>query len=65
MDVTSSTNAPAQPEADSIQAGKDSIKKALEVQEKQILSTLEDVKEESQKAAAHKSGIGNTLNVSA
>lgn len=65
MDVSSSTNIPTQTGTDSVQAGKDSIKKALEVQEKQITSTLEGVKEESQKASAHKSGIGNTLNVSA
>ena len=65
MDVSSSANIPAQTQTDSTQTAKDPIKKALDVQEQQILSTLEGVKEESQKVSAHKSGIGNTLNVSA
>lgn len=65
MDVSSSTSIPAQTQTDSAQIGKDSIKRALDVQEQQILSTLKDTQEESQKTVAHKSGIGNTLNVSA
>ncbi len=65
MDVSSSTNISVKTEVDSVQAGKDSIKKAIDVQEQQVLSTLKDAQEQSQKTAAHKSGIGNNINVSA
>ncbi len=58
MDVSSSTNAPVQIE-------KDPMKKAIDVQGDQVLKVLEDLQEESQKIATHKTGIGNNLNVSA
>jgi len=58
MDVTSSTTAP-------VQEQKDPIKKAMDVQGQQALKILEGLQEQSQKISAHKTGIGNSLNVSA
>ena len=57
MDV-SSTTAPSSTQVEA-------LKKSTEVQEQQILKTLEKVSEESQKVSAQKTGVGVNLNVSA
>lgn len=59
MDVSSST----QTEASSVPV--EALKKALDVQEKATLKVLESAAEQSKQVSAHKTGIGNTLNVSA
>lgn len=56
MDV-SSTQAPVSPQIEA-------IKKATEVQEREILKVLESANEQSQKVTAQKTGIGNNLNIS-
>jgi len=59
MDVSSSSSSGSA----SIQV--DALDKATEIQERQILKTLEGVQEQSQKVATQKTGLGNTLNISA
>ena len=59
MDVSSLSD------SGSASAQVDVLKKATEVQERQILKVLEGAQEQSQKVAAHKTGLGNTLNISA
>ena len=59
MDVSSSTN--AAPASAQVEA----LKKATEVQERQILKVLESASEQSQKVSAQKTGLGNNLNISA
>lgn len=56
MDV-SSTQAPASPQIEA-------IKKATEVQEREILKVLESANEQSQQVTAQKTGLGNNLNIS-
>ncbi|MCF6310364.1 MAG: hypothetical protein L3J19_07860 [Sulfurimonas sp.] len=60
MDVSSSTSAPAE-------TGKDPMKKALEVQEQQVLKILEGLEEQSkdmqQINASQKTGIGNSIDI--
>ena len=59
MEVSSSTNAPAQ-------TGKDPMKKAMEVQEQQVLKVLQGLEEQSknvQQTNAQKTGMGNSLNL--
>lgn len=58
MNVSSSTAAPAQ-------TGKDPMKKAMDVQAQQVLTILEGLQEQSKKMTSHKTGLGNSLNVSA
>lgn len=59
MDISSSTQtAPASSQVEA-------LKKATEIQERQILKVLESTNEESQKIAAHKTGLGSNLNISA
>lgn len=41
------------------------IKKATEIQERQVLKVLEGLDQQSQQLAAHKIGLGTQLNVSA
>jgi hypothetical protein len=60
MEVSSSTNAPAQPE------GKDPMKKATEVQGQQVMKILEGLEEQSKKTQqmnAQKTGVGNSVNL--
>lgn len=57
MDVSSSTNSPQ------VESSKDPIKKAIEVQEQQVLKVLQSNDEQSQKVAAQKTGLGNNLNI--
>ncbi|QFR49281.1 hypothetical protein FJR48_05880 [Sulfurimonas lithotrophica] len=60
MEVSSSTNAPAQTD------GKDPMKKATEVQERQVLKILEGLEEQSkqtQQINAQKTGVGNNVNL--
>lgn len=57
MDVSSSTNSPQ------VESSKDPIKKAIEVQEQQVLKVLQSNDEESQRVAAQKTGLGNNLNI--
>ncbi|MDA3909331.1 MAG: hypothetical protein PF437_09580 [Sulfurimonas sp.] len=56
MDVSSSTSAP-------VETGKDPMKKALEVQEQQIVKVLESANEQSREMAAQKTGVGKNLNI--
>jgi len=39
------------------------IKKATEVQERQILKTLESASEQSKQTTAQKTGVGNNINI--
>lgn len=55
MDVSSAT-APSSPEVEV-------MKKATEVQERQILKVLESATEQSKQVAAQKTGLGNNLNI--
>lgn len=54
MDVSSTTPASPQIEA---------IKKAGEVQERQILKVLESANEQSQQITAQKTGVGGNINI--
>lgn len=54
----SSSNTPTQSST-----GVEAIKKATEVQEKQIVNILESANEQSQKEVAQKTGLGNNLNL--
>lgn len=60
MDVSSSTSAPAE-------TGKDPMKKALEVQEQQVLKILQGLEEQSkdmqQINTAQKTGVGNSIDI--
>jgi len=59
MDVSSSKNSTvgsAQVEA---------IKKAVDVQERAILKTLESANEQSKEVTAQKTGVGNNINLTA
>ncbi|MEK6658047.1 MAG: hypothetical protein AABY36_00020 [Campylobacterota bacterium] len=55
MDI-SSTTAPSSPEIEA-------MKKATEVQERQILKVLESATEQSKQAVAQKTGLGSHLNI--
>ena len=55
MDVSQAT-APSSPEVEV-------MKKAAEVQERQILKVLESATEQSKQAVAQKTGLGNHLNI--
>jgi len=57
MDVSSSTSAAP------VETGKDTMKKALEVQEQQVLKILESANEQSKEIAAQKTGVGKNLNI--
>ncbi|MDA7816773.1 hypothetical protein N9A28_01135 [Sulfurimonas sp.] len=59
MDVSSSQG------SGSVSAQVEVMKKATEVQERQVLKVLESANEQSQQIAAHKTGVGSHLNVSA
>ena len=59
MDVSSSSGSASS----SVQV--EAMKKATEVQERQVLKILEGATEQSQKAAAQKTGLGTNLNISA
>ena len=65
MDVSQTSSAPIQenmnkePEAQSV------LKKAQEVQEQQILKTLENTTEQSHQMTAQKTGMGNNINLTA
>jgi hypothetical protein len=56
MDVSSSTSVPAE-------TGKAPMKKALEVQEQQVLKVLESANELSKEMTAQKTGMGKNLNI--
>jgi hypothetical protein len=57
MDVSSSS----QSGSASVQV--EVMKKAAEVQERQILKVLESANEQSQQVTAQKTGIGNSINI--
>lgn len=57
MDVSSSS----QSGSASVQV--EVMKKATEVQERQILKVLESVSEQSQQVTAQKTGVGNNINI--
>ena len=56
MDI-STTATPSSPQIEA-------MKKASEVQERQILKVLESANEQSQQVTAQKTGLGNNLNIS-
>ena len=62
MDVSSSTTAPAQPET---ATGTDSLKKALEVEEQQVLKVIDNANELSKETTAQKTGMGKNINITA
>lgn len=55
MDVSSSTTTA------SVQV--ETMKKAMDVQEKQVLQILESATEQSKQVAAQKTGVGNNINI--
>lgn len=55
MDVSSATT-PSSPQIEA-------MKKATEVQERQILKVLESANEQSKQTVAQKTGLGNHLNI--
>ena len=60
MEVSSSTNAPAQSE------GQSPLKKATEVQSQQVMKVLEGLEEQTkqtQQMNAQKTGVGNSINL--
>jgi len=57
MEVSSS----ATTDASSVQV--EALKKAMEVQEQQVLKVLESANEQSKTITAQKTGIGNSLNI--
>jgi hypothetical protein len=57
MNVSSSTN------SSQVETPKDPIKKAIEVQEQQVLKILDGANEQAQKVASQKTGLGNNLNI--
>ncbi len=44
-------------------SAKDPIKRAIEVQEQQILKVLEGIQEQSKEVIAQKTGMGNNINI--
>ena len=56
MNVSSSTSS-------QVESSKDPIKKAIEVQEQQVLKILESANEQSKQVAAQKTGLGSNLNI--
>ena len=57
MDVSSSQG------TGSVSAQVDVIKKSTEVQERQIVKTLESAAEQSKQTTAQKTGVGNNINI--
>ena len=47
----------------SVSAQVEVMKKATEVQEKQVLKVLESASEQSKQVTAQKTGIGNSINI--
>ncbi len=43
--------------------GVEAIKKSIDTQEREVLKVLESLSDESQKAAAQKTGMGTNLNI--
>ena len=60
MDVSSST-APTV----NLPEGKDPMKKATEVQNQQVIKILEGIEEQTRAMNAQKTGVGNSINLSA
>ncbi|MEA1891642.1 MAG: hypothetical protein U9N33_02920 [Campylobacterota bacterium] len=58
MEVSSSTKTP-------VENTKDPMKKALEVQEQQVLKVLEGIEQQSKEMNAQKTGVGNNINITA
>jgi len=58
MEVSSTTNT-QQP----VDNGKDPLKKAMEVQEQQVLKVLEGIEEQTKNMNAQKTGVGNNINI--
>lgn len=60
MEVSSSTT-----QQQPVEGGKDPMKKAMEVQEQQVLKVLEGLEEQSREMNAQKTGMGNNINLTA
>jgi len=60
MEVSSST-APTV----NLPEGKDPMQKATEVQGQQVMKILEGMEEQTRAMTAHKTGVGNSVNLSA
>jgi hypothetical protein len=59
MDASASINSASSP------APTEPMKKAVEVQERQILKILESAQEQTNAVSAQKTGIGNNINITA
>ena len=57
MDVSSSSG------TGSVSAQIDVMKKATDIQERQVLKALEGVTEQSKQVTAQKTGMGNSINI--
>ena len=55
MEVSTSTNSAP------VETAKDPMKKAMEVQEQQVIKVLEGLDEQSQKINAQKTGMGSSI----
>ena len=60
MEVSTTTATTTQ-----VETGKDPMKKAMEVQEQQVLKVLEGLEEQSKEMAAQKTGVGRNINITA
>jgi hypothetical protein len=59
MDVSTSTNSASNP------TQTDPMKKAMGVQDRQILKVLESAQEQTSAVSAQKTGMGNNINITA
>ena len=62
MEISSTQNT-ATTTTQHAEEGKDPMKKAMEVQEKQVLKVLEGIEEQTKDMNAQKTGMGNNLNI--
>ena len=58
MDVSSTTTTSSTPQVEA-------MKKAMDVQEQQVLKVLDSANEQSKQVTAQKTGVGNNLNLTA
>ncbi len=65
MDVSSSTGTASTATTTNTSAPIEAMKKSMDVQEQQVLKVLESASEQSKQMTAQKTGMGNSLNLTA
>ncbi len=65
MDVSSSTGTTSTANTTGTSAPIEALKKSMDVQEQQVLKVLESASEQSKQMTAQKTGMGNSLNLTA